>query len=31
VRALEHAIITDRACIPAAVKRDLQLLIGKYV
>jgi 5'-methylthioadenosine phosphorylase len=30
-RALEHAIITDRARIPAAVKRDLQLLIGKYV
>ena len=30
-RALEHAIITDRTRIPAAVKRDLQLLIGKYV
>ena len=29
--ALAHAIITDRARIPAAVKRDLQLLIGKYV
>jgi 5'-methylthioadenosine phosphorylase len=30
-RALEHAIITDRACIPDAVKRDLGLIIGKYV
>jgi len=30
-RALEHAIITDRACIPEAVKRDLHVLIGKYV
>ena len=29
--ALEHAIITDRARIPVAVKDDLQLLIGKYV
>jgi 5'-methylthioadenosine phosphorylase len=29
--ALEHAIITDRARIPATVKQDLQLLIGKYV
>jgi len=30
-RALEHAIITDRACIPDAVKRDLGLIIGKYL
>jgi len=30
-RALEHAIITDRALIPAAVKRDLGLLIDKYL
>jgi 5'-methylthioadenosine phosphorylase len=30
-RALEHAIITDPRQIPAAVKRDLHLLIGKYV
>jgi 5'-methylthioadenosine phosphorylase len=30
-RALEHAIITDRSCIPDAVKRDLDIIIGKYV
>ncbi len=29
--ALEHAIVTDRALIPESVKRDLALLIGKYV
>ncbi len=29
--ALEHAIITDRARIPDAVKRDLDIIIGKYV
>ena len=27
----EHAIITDRAHIPDAVKRDLEIIIGKYV
>ena len=31
VSALEHAIITDRACIPEAIKRDLAILIGKYL
>jgi 5'-methylthioadenosine phosphorylase len=30
-RALEHAIITDRALIPARVKRDLAPIIGRYV
>lgn len=30
-QALEHAIITDRASIPASVKRDLEIIIGKYV
>jgi len=30
-RALEHAIITDRAKIPARVKRDLAPIIGRYV
>jgi 5'-methylthioadenosine phosphorylase len=30
-RALEHAIITDRARIPARVKRDLMPIIGRYV
>ncbi len=30
-RALEHAIITDRAAIPADVKRDLALIAGKYL
>jgi 5'-methylthioadenosine phosphorylase len=29
--ALEHAIVTDRALIPESVKRELALLIGKYV
>ncbi len=29
--ALEHAIITDRARIPDDVKRDLRIIIGKYV
>lgn len=29
--ALEHAIITDRAVIPAKVKRDLAPIIGKYL
>ncbi len=29
--ALEHAIITDRARIPDGVRRDLDLLIRKYV
>jgi 5'-methylthioadenosine phosphorylase len=30
-QALEHAIITDRAHIPEAVKHDLDIIIGKYV
>src|SRR6185369_8778698 len=30
-RALENAIITDRARIPAAVRIELEPLIGKYV
>jgi 5'-methylthioadenosine phosphorylase len=30
-RALENAIITDPDQIPASVKKDLDLLIGKYV
>ena len=30
-RALAHAIITDRARIPARVKRDLAPIIGRYV
>jgi len=30
-RALEHAIITDRSMISEAAKRDLDLLIGKYL
>jgi 5'-methylthioadenosine phosphorylase len=30
-RALEHAIITDRSRIPEAVKRDLGIIIGKYL
>jgi len=29
--ALEHAIITDRARIPDAIKRDLDIIVGKYV
>lgn len=30
-RALENAIITDRAVIPAEVRRDLELIAGKYL
>jgi 5'-methylthioadenosine phosphorylase len=30
-RALQHAIITDRSRIPESVKRDLDIIIGKYV
>jgi 5'-methylthioadenosine phosphorylase len=30
-RALENAIITDRAKIPARIKRDLAPIIGRYV
>ena len=30
-RALEHAIITDRTMIPAAVKRDLAPIAGRYL
>jgi 5'-methylthioadenosine phosphorylase len=30
-RALEHAIVTDRASIPAATKRRLAPIIGKYI
>ena len=30
-RALENAIITDPDLIPASVKKDLELLIGKYI
>jgi 5'-methylthioadenosine phosphorylase len=30
-RALENAILTDPQHIPASVKKDLDLLIGKYV
>ena len=30
-QALEHAIITDRARIPAALRRELAPLIGKYL
>ncbi len=29
--ALQNAIITDRASIPAGVRQDLDLIIGKYV
>ena len=29
--ALEHAIITDRARIPAKVREDLRIIIGRYV
>lgn len=29
--ALQHAIITDRSMIPEGTKRDLDLLIGKYL
>jgi 5'-methylthioadenosine phosphorylase len=31
VCALEHAIITDRAHIPAQVREDLRIIIGKYI
>ncbi|HVO23167.1 MAG TPA: S-methyl-5'-thioadenosine phosphorylase [Candidatus Margulisiibacteriota bacterium] len=30
-RALQHAIITDRARVPEAVRRDLAIIIGKYL
>ena len=30
-RALQHAIITDRSRIPETVKRDLAIIIGKYL
>ena len=30
-RALEHAIITERSCIPETVKHDLGIIIGKYL
>jgi 5'-methylthioadenosine phosphorylase len=30
-QALQHAIITDRSRIPESVKRDLDIIIGKYV
>jgi len=30
-RSLEHAIITDRARIPDKIKRDLDIIIGKYL
>jgi 5'-methylthioadenosine phosphorylase len=30
-KALEHAIITDRERIPDTVKRDLDIIIGKYL
>ena len=29
--ALENAIITDSAAVPAQIKRDLAPIIGKYV
>ncbi len=29
--ALKHAIVTDRQLIPAKVKKDLKIIIGKYV
>jgi len=29
--ALAHAILTDREKIPAATKKKLKLIIGKYV
>jgi hypothetical protein len=29
--ALSTALITDRASIPAALKQDLALLLGKYL
>jgi 5'-methylthioadenosine phosphorylase len=30
-RALENAIITDRAVIPQAVKQELSILVSKYL
>jgi 5'-methylthioadenosine phosphorylase len=30
-RALAHAIVTDRAMIPAATKKRLAPIIGKYI
>jgi 5'-methylthioadenosine phosphorylase len=29
--ALKHALITDRATIPHSVKKELRLLLGKYL
>jgi 5'-methylthioadenosine phosphorylase len=29
--ALQYAILTDKKMIPAKVKRDLDIIIGKYV
>jgi 5'-methylthioadenosine phosphorylase len=29
--ALKHAIITDKKLIPAKVKKDLGIIIGKYI
>jgi 5'-methylthioadenosine phosphorylase len=29
--ALQHAIVTDRAAIPAAAKRRLAAIVGKYL
>ena len=29
--ALAHALITDRKCIPEAVRKKLELLVGKYL
>jgi 5'-methylthioadenosine phosphorylase len=29
--ALSHAIITDRAAIPAETRAKLELLVGKYL
>lgn len=29
--ALKHALITDRAAIPHSIKRELRLLLGKYL
>lgn len=29
--ALKYAIVTDRKCIPAKVKKDLKIIIGKYI
>ena len=29
--ALKFAIVTDRKLIPAKVKKDLKIIIGKYV